>query len=119
MNWKDYTTIAAVIFVIVILGTILFQLPIAQLADWRPATGLLIILALVIFFTISPLFADTSKPESIAAALLSVSALAQAFLGLVFNNQALFISFCINLILLWSLTIYYHIQSGEGRHLRQ
>ena len=87
MNWKDYTAVTAVVFVIVVLGAILLNLPVAQLSDWRPATILLTILALFVFFTISPLFAETSKPESLLTALLGLSALVFSLAGLIINNQ--------------------------------
>ncbi len=119
MNWKDFTAIAAVVFVLAVIGVVLFQLPIAQLSDWRPATILLTILGLMIFFTISPLFAATSKPESISTALLGVSALILAFVGLIFNNRIIFLLFCSNLAILWSLTIYYHIQAHKSNRVHQ
>lgn len=113
MNWKDYTSLLAVAFVLVVIGAISFGLPVAQLQDWRPATVLLTVLALFIFFTISPMVASTSKPESITTAVLGLSALIIAFAGMIVNNQLLFIALCVNLVVLWSLTIYYHIQAHD------
>lgn len=120
MNWKDYTSLTAVVFVVVVIGAVILQLPVAQLSDWRPATVLLTLLALFIFFTISPVVAETSKPESITTALLGLSALGLALAGLIVNSQVLFVVFCVNLVILWSMTIYYHMQAeNESRGTRR
>jgi len=97
--------------VVVIIAAIVMDLPVAQLNDWRIATILLSLLALMIFFAISPIVASTSNPESITTALLGVSALALAFAGLIVNSKVLFLLFCANLVVLWSATIYYHVQA--------
>jgi len=108
----------AVVFVLVVIGAVVLQLPVAQLTDWRPATILLTVLALFIFFTISPMVASTSKPESITTALLGLLALVLAVTGIVINNQLLFVVFCVNLVILWSITTYYHVQSHTSSHTK-
>lgn len=119
MNWRDYTSILAISFVSVTVVAVLLNIPIAQGVNWTWATVLLVILGLLIFGILSPLFAPTSKPESIAVALLGVLALVLAFASAILNNKVTFIAFCINLIILWTLSTVYHVQEHEGRHLHQ
>lgn len=119
MNWRDYSSLLAISFVFVGVVAILFNLPVVEQLNWTWATILLAVLGLLIFAILSPLFAPTSKPESVGVALLGVLALILAFASAVMNNKFTFIAFCINLIILWILSTVYHVQEHEGRHLHQ
>ncbi len=114
MNWRDYTAILSIIFIAIATVGILLGVPAVHITDWRLATVLLTILGLLVFFAISPVFASTSKPESIVTVLLGMSALIIAFTSLVVSNQLLFVLLCINLIILWGVTTYYHIQAHRN-----
>ena len=117
MNWRDYTSLTALVFVLVIIVGMLVQAPVLQLSDWRPMTILVSVLGLLIFFVISPLFAETSKPESLATALLGMLAIIIAFVGMIIDNQILFVTLCINLVILWGLSIYYNVQAHNHHHI--
>lgn len=119
MNWRDYSSILAIVLVVIMVAAVLFDIPSVQQINWTWATVLLTLLGLLIFASLSPLFAPTSKPESPSVALLGMLALILAFVSAVTNNKLLFIAFCINLIILWTLSTVYHMQEHEGRHLHQ
>lgn len=119
MNWRDYTSLLAIGLVLATVVAVVFNLPIVGQINWAWATALLTVLGLLIFGILSPLFAPTSKPESISVALLGLLALILAFVSAVMNNKVLFIAFCINLIILWTLSTVYHVQEHEERHSHQ
>lgn len=111
MNWRDYTSIFSIVFVLVIIGAIVFKIPVVQqIGDWHWATVLLTILGALVFVTVSPLFAPTSKPESLSVALFGATAAILAVIGWFVNSQLLFLGLCINLAVLWTLATVYHIQ---------
>lgn len=116
MDWRDYISLTAIVFVVVIAAAVLLHVPAAQLSDWRPATVLLAIMALIIFFALSPLFAPIRQPESITAALLGLSALLLTFVGMIISNQIIFLLLCVNLVALWSVVAYNHIQATKNNH---
>lgn len=119
MNWRDYTAVLAIGFVLVAVVAILFNVPVVESINWTWATALLTVLGFLLFAILSPLFAPTSKPESMSVALLGVLALILAFVSAVMNNKIMFIALCINLIILWTLSTVYHAQEHEERHLHQ
>ncbi len=117
MNWRDYTSILAISFVVVVIGAIAANIPALQQINWTWATILLTLLGLLVFGILSPLFAPTSKPESISVALLGVLAIILALVGIVLNNKLLFVGLGINLVILWTLSTVYHVKEHEERHL--
>lgn len=119
MNWRDYTSLLAISLVSVAAVAVLLGVPIVHQMNLTWASVLLTLLGLLIFGILSPLFAPTSKPESISVALLGMLALILAFTSAVLNNKVIFIIFCVNLIILWTLSTVYHIQEHEARHLHQ
>lgn len=116
MDWRDYISLTAIIFVAVIAVAVLLHVPAAQLSDWRPATVLLAVMALIIFFALSPLFVPIRQPESITAALLGISALLLTFVSIIISNQIIFLLLCVNLVILWSVVTYNHMQATKHNH---
>lgn len=111
MNWRDYTSIVAIMLVAVMIGAIVLNIPVVQqITNWSWATGLLTVLGVLVFVTISPLFAPTSKPESLSIALFGATASILAVFGMLVNSQLLFLGLCVNLVVLWVLATAYHIQ---------
>lgn len=119
MGWRIYSLYVAIGVVLAVLVGVLMGLPILQMNDWRPATIVLTIFGLLLFYVISPLLDGTSRAEPTIIAALGMLALISSFVGMIINTQALFLSLAVNLIALWSLVIYYSVRSPRHRHIHQ
>lgn len=119
MNWRDYTAVFAICFMLVVIGVVIADIPLVQQISWTWASVAVTLLGLLMFGILSPIMAPTSKPESMTTALLALTALILAVSGWIVNSKVLFLALCINLVVLWVLSTIYHVQAHEGGHLHQ
>ncbi|HEY8992940.1 MAG TPA: hypothetical protein VIM37_03785 [Candidatus Microsaccharimonas sp.] len=116
LNWRDYTALAAILLLILTLVSLLPGIPTAQSINWQAATFLLLLFAFAVYLAVGPDVVTLRDSLFEFTTWLGILAVIIAVPAIIINNELFFIFLSVDLLVLWSIMVFYHIRAnGRSR----
>lgn len=113
MNWRDYTTVTAIVIVAIGLIATLFGMNALQMGDWRLASGFIALLGALIYFVMTPRFLPEQPGWYATGVFLGILAIILIVPAIVINNKYLFLVLGFDLVALWTIATVGHISTYQ------